>query len=154
MWFWDGCLWCRIGTIPDQLKVRVAMVRKKKDAGGRKTSSKKEPAGHIGNAEEIRAEEETEDLKPKPPPPLAPRGIRSFTVCRQDDESGVSGIGVVIEGVVLATGQAVIHWLFPPPRGGIAIFDSMDDFIKVHIKPHPQNKTIITYEDGDQDTFG
>ena len=32
-----------------------------------------------------------EDLKPKPPPRLAPRGIRSFTVCRQNDETGVSG---------------------------------------------------------------
>jgi hypothetical protein len=92
-------------------------------------------------------------LKPQPPPKLAPRGIRSFTVYRDDDESGISGTGVVIEGVKLATGQAVIHWLYPPPRGGIAVFDSMDDFIKVHIVPHPTNKTIITYEDGEQETF-
>ena len=98
-------------------------------------------------------EEKIEELKPKPLPQLAPRGIRSFTVCRQKDQTGVSGEGVVIEGVILATGQAIIHWLFPPPRGGIAIFDSMNDFIKVHIKPHPGNKTIITYEDGEQDTF-
>ena len=40
-----------------------------------------------------------ESLKPKPPPKLAPRGIRTFTVCRQSDETGVSGEGVVIEGV-------------------------------------------------------
>ena len=92
-------------------------------------------------------------LKPQPPPKLAPGGIRSFTVYRDDDESGVSGTGIVIEGVKLATGQAVIHWLYPPPRGGIAVFDSMDDFIKVHILPHPANKTIITYEDGEQETF-
>ena len=94
-----------------------------------------------------------EDLKPKPLPKLAPRGIRTFTVCRQSDETGVSGEGVVIEGAKLATGQAIIHWLYPPPRGGIAVFDSMDDFIKVHIQPHPSNKTIITYEDGEQETF-
>ena len=96
---------------------------------------------------------EVEDLKPKPLPKLAPRGIRTFTVCRQSDETGVSGEGVVIEGAKLATGQAIIHWLYPPPRGGIAVFDSMDDFIKVHIQPHPSNKTIITYEDGEQETF-
>ncbi len=96
----------------------------------------------------------TEDLLPKALPKLAPQGIRSFTVCRQFDESGVSGRGVVIEGVVLATGQCVVHWLYPPPRGGIAIFDSMSDFIKVHIEPHPANQTIITYQDGEQDTFG
>ena len=97
--------------------------------------------------------QEVEDLKPKPLPKLAPRGIRTFTVCRQSDETGVSSEGVVIEGAKLATGQAIIHWLYPPPRGGIAVFDSMDDFIKVHIQPHPSNKTIITYEDGEQETF-
>ena len=94
-----------------------------------------------------------EELKPKPPPARAPQGIKTFTVCRQSDESGVSGEGVVIEGVVLATGHCIIHWLFPPPRGGIAIFDSLEDFIKVHIKPHPLNKTIITFEDGEQQTY-
>jgi len=29
----------------------------------------------------------------------------------------------------------------------------MNDFIKVHIKPHPDNKTIITFEDGEQETY-
>ena len=94
-----------------------------------------------------------EDLKPKPPPKLAPRGIRSFTVCRQHDETGVSGEGVIIEGIVLASGHCIIHWLFPPPRGGIAIFDSLEDFLKVHVKPHPENKTIITFEDGEQKEY-
>jgi hypothetical protein len=97
--------------------------------------------------------EAAKDLKPKPPPKLAAQGIRTFTVCRQLDESGVSGTGIVIEGCKLATGQCIVHWLYPPPRGGIAIFDSMNDFIKVHIKPHPTNKTIITFEDGEQETY-
>ncbi len=95
-----------------------------------------------------------DDLIPKPPPKLAPRGITSFTVYRQADETGVSGEGVVIEGVKMATGQCVVHWLYPPPRGGIAIFDSMGDFIKVHIEPHPANQTIITYQDGTKEVFG
>lgn len=96
----------------------------------------------------------SEDLLPKAPAKLAPRGIQTFTVFRSSDESGVSGDGIVIEGVSLATGQCVIHWLYPPPKGGIAIFESMDDFIKVHIKPHPTNKTIITFDDGLQLRFG
>jgi hypothetical protein len=96
----------------------------------------------------------TQALKPKKPPRLAPEGIRTFTVARQYDETGVSGEGVVIEGVTLATGQCVVHWLYPPPRGGIAIFDSMNDFTKVHILPHPSNRTIITYDDGEQEKFG
>lgn len=95
-----------------------------------------------------------EVLKPHPPSKLAPRGIRTFTVARQQDETGVSGIGVVIEGVEYATGQVVIHWLLPRPRGGIAIFDSLNDFLKVHVFPHPENKTIITFENDEQQSFG
>lgn len=100
------------------------------------------------------SEEKNKELKPKKPPRLAPEGIRTFTVARQYDETGVSGQGVVIEGVTLATGQCVAHWLFPPPRGSIAVFDSMSDFIAVHIRPHPGNRTIITYDDGEQEKFG
>jgi len=111
----------------------------------------------MSNTEQIAEEElekEAETLKPKKPPRLAPEGIRTFTVARQYDETGVSGEGVVIEGVTLATGQCIAHWLFPPPRGSIAVFDSMSDFITVHIRPHPSNRTIITYDDGEQERFG
>jgi hypothetical protein len=97
---------------------------------------------------------EPEDLKPKRPTAKAPEGIRTFTIARQYDETGVSGVGVVIEGVVLATGQAIIHWLTPAPRGALAIFDSMDDFIKIHINPHPDNASILTWDDGEQIKYG
>ena len=40
-----------------------------------------------------------EDLKTKKPTNRAPQGIRTFTVCRQHDETGASGDGVVIEGI-------------------------------------------------------
>ena len=96
---------------------------------------------------------EPEDLKPKRPSNRAPEGIRTFTVCRQSDESGVSGEGVVIEGATFATGHTVIHWLTPAPRGSIAFFDAFDDFLKIHIKPHPTNRTIITFEDGEQTMY-
>ena len=56
---------------------------------------------------------EPEDLKPKRPSNRAPQGIRTFTVCRQSDETGISGEGVVIEGATFATGHTVIHWLTP-----------------------------------------
>ena len=104
--------------------------------------------------ETISASTSTENLIPKAPPKLAPRGIRTFTVFRESDETGVSGDGVVIEGVELATGHCIVHWLYPPPRGGIAIFESLGDFIKVHIGPHPSNSTIITFQDGEQLKFG
>ncbi len=91
-----------------------------------------------------------EDLKPKKPSKRAPQGIRTFTVCRQNDETGISGEGVVIEGATFATGHTVIHWLTPAPRGSIAFFDAFDDFIKIHVSSHPTNNTIITFEDGEQ----
>lgn len=104
--------------------------------------------------EEEEAPPLAEELIPKKPSRLCPRGIQTFTVARQSDETGVSGEGVVIEGVLLATGQCIAHWLYPRPKGSIAIFDSMNDFITVHIKPHPGNRTIITYDDGEQEKFG
>ena len=103
--------------------------------------------------EESKVTTDAEELKPKPPTKFAPRGIETFTVCRQNDESGVSGTGVVIEGVQYATGQVVLHWLTPIPRGSIAIFESLSDFKKVHVSPHPDNKTIITWSDGRQEEF-
>ena len=108
-------------------------------------------------SDEATSEEEkppSEELIPKKPSRLCPRGIQTFTVARQADETGVSGEGVVIEGVVLATGQCIAHWLYPRPKGSIAIFDSMNDFITVHIRPHPGNRTIITYDDGEQERYG
>jgi hypothetical protein len=112
--------------------------------------------------EELKVEEspeeaptpKAEELIPKKPSRLCPRGIQTFTVARQADETGISGEGVVIEGVVLATGQCIAHWLYPRPKGSIAIFDSMNDFVTVHIKPHPSNRTIITYDDGEQERYG
>ena len=49
----------------------------------------------------------------------APSGMRRFTMRREQDVSGVSGIGNVLEGVLFSTGVCVIHWLTPPPRGSI-----------------------------------
>ena len=48
---------------------------------------------------------EVEDLKPKKLTNKAPQGMTTFTVCRQSDETGISGDGVVIEGCVFATGH-------------------------------------------------
>lgn len=97
--------------------------------------------------------DEIKDLRPKPPAKLAPHGISSFTVNRTNDQTGVSGSGIVIEGTIHATGQAVVHWLYPPPRGTFAIFDTFEDFLRVHVRPHPTNKTIITFDDGKQFKF-
>ncbi len=37
--------------------------------------------------------------------------LRRFTLVRNIDETGVSGTGVVAEGVVFSTGWAALQWL-------------------------------------------
>ena len=101
--------------------------------------------------EESKVTTDAEELKPNPRGSL-PRGIETFTVCRQNDETGVSGTGVVIEGVQYATGQ-VASLVNAGSKGSIAIFESLNDFKKVHVSPHPDNKTIITWSDGRQEEF-
>ena len=78
----------------------------------------------------------------------APEGMRRFTMLRENDASGVSGTGVVLEGVLFSTGVVVIHWLTPPPRGSISMFDSMEQFLSIHVAPHPTNHTRLVFEDG------
>lgn len=87
-------------------------------------------------------------LRPKHPSSKSALGMRTFTVARQHDQTGVSGDGIVLEGVEFAVGITVIHWRSPSPTGSVAIFMSLNDFIKIHITPHPDNRTILTYDDG------
>ncbi len=78
----------------------------------------------------------------------APSGMQRFTMRRDHDASGVSGTGCVLEGVLFSTGVVVIHWLTPPPRGSISVFDSMEQFLSIHVVPHPHNHTCLVFEDG------
>lgn len=78
----------------------------------------------------------------------APSGIRCFTLRRQEDVSGVSGTGVVLEGTLFSTGVVVVHWLTPPPRGSIAIFDTLDQLLSIHVRPHPENGAVLAFDDG------
>jgi len=78
----------------------------------------------------------------------APSGMRTFTLWRQADASGVSGTGMVLEGTLFSTGVVVVHWLTPPPRGSIAIFDSLEQLLSIHVHPHPGNGAVVIFDDG------
>lgn len=39
---------------------------------------------------------------------------RTFKLVREEDVTGVSGTGVVVEGAVFSTGHAVVHWVNSP----------------------------------------
>jgi hypothetical protein len=78
----------------------------------------------------------------------APSGMRTFTLRRSEDVSGVSGTGIVLEGTLFTTGIVVVHWLTPPPRGSIAIFDTLDQLLSIHVHPHPENRAVLIFDDG------
>lgn len=73
--------------------------------------------------------------------------VKIFTMKRLEDETGVSGTGVVLEGVEFSNGHVVVNWMSAkhPEANSIAIFDSWAAFEEVHITPHPGNKTEITW---------
>jgi len=66
--------------------------------------------------------------------------MRVFRVDRRSDESGVSGIGHVIDGVVFDDGTVVIRWR--TDMASIAIYKTFQEFKAIHIDSHPQNETI------------
>lgn len=68
-------------------------------------------------------------------------GSRTFKMIRNEDESGVSGTGHVLDGVVFPDGKCVIRWRSDSPT--TTIFDTFDDFEAVHVKAHPGTSEIV-----------
>lgn len=56
--------------------------------------------------------------------------MRRFYLKRNEDESGISGIGIVAHGVVLPSGRVVMEWAREPYS--ININDSVADVEAVH----------------------
>jgi hypothetical protein len=71
---------------------------------------------------------------------------RTFFMYRQQDESGTSGTGHVLDGVIWPEGRMSFCWNSDAPSVGS--FDSYADFASKHIDAHPTNDTIITFDDG------
>lgn len=63
---------------------------------------------------------------------------KAFMLIRQEDETGVSGTGVVAVGVEFEHGICVLTWNTPPHS--VAIYPSMADIINIH---GHNGKTIV-----------
>jgi hypothetical protein len=76
---------------------------------------------------------------------------RLFSLIRHSDETGVSGTGRVLDGVVFHTGQVVVCWRADViPTGGfssLAIYPLWEAFLHVHVEPHPAEQTEIQFQD-------
>lgn len=56
--------------------------------------------------------------------------MKNFLLVRNEDETGVSGVGIVAEGVILPSGKAIIEWLVSPYSMGV--YGSLEELIYVH----------------------
>ena len=75
---------------------------------------------------------------------------RLFTLIRTSDESGISGTGRVLDGIVFHTGQVVVCWRSDlqteePGFSSLAIYPSWEAFLHIHVHPHPKDATEIRF---------
>lgn len=76
-----------------------------------------------------------------------------FSMIRNSDESGTSGTGKVLDGVIFPSGKVVVCWdpeaseakIDGKNVNSIAVFDSLEAFHKIHIGQHPTNGTEIKF---------
>lgn len=68
---------------------------------------------------------------------------RLFMVDRRKDHTGISGIGVIAEGVQFTDGTVVIRWITETATTGI--FDNIEDLRKIH--GHKGDSVIRWLED-------
>lgn len=73
--------------------------------------------------------------------------MKNFVMQRKNDKSGVSGIGIVLEGSVFTNGKTVVSWMGKSEVQvkSLSVFDSFEDFIRVHVSSHPENITEIIW---------
>ena len=65
-----------------------------------------------------------------------------FYLQRLEDETGISGVGIVAEGVRFSSGKCVLTWL--TEFSSIAIYDNIDLIDKIH---GHAGKTVIVWGD-------
>jgi len=68
--------------------------------------------------------------------------MRTFDLVRTEDESGVSGVGMVAEGVEFTDGTVALRWKSDTACTGI--YDSIDHVTVVH---GHGGKTQVVYHD-------
>jgi len=81
------------------------------------------------------------ELKPYRQPGQEP-APRLFIVDRRKDQSGISGIGVIAEGVEFTDGTAVMRWITETVT--TSFFENMGDLRKIH---GHRGETVIRYLD-------
>lgn len=73
----------------------------------------------------------------------------TFEMIRNGDESGVSGTGKVLSGVIFADGTTVVRWETVDAAQSTVVYDNdgtlrgFEKFIQIHVRSHPSNNVVI-----------
>ena len=67
--------------------------------------------------------------------------MKQFKLERTEDASGVSGTGIVAEGVIFRNGKCVLNWL--TNLSSITIYDNIEILEKIH---GHEGRTKIKYD--------
>ena len=59
-----------------------------------------------------------------------PRRMRRFVLWRKEDPTGVSGTGIIAQGIQFGDGRVSLRWL--SDHASTANFDSIDDVKAIH----------------------
>lgn len=68
--------------------------------------------------------------------------MRRFKLHRLEDQSGVSGVGIIAEGVQFKTGKCVLSWL--TAHSSLGLYDDVTTLMAIH---GHGGKTLIEWVD-------
>lgn len=90
--------------------------------------------------------------------PILSTNPQVFTLIRKADETGISGTGRVLDGIIFHTGQVVVCWrsdLRPdkPGHSSLVVYGSWEAFEAIHIAPHPAEQTEVLFADSPNSLF-
>ena len=73
--------------------------------------------------------------------------MKSFKVERKYDITGVSGTGIVAEGVIFSDSTCIVRWITKQNKNSTNFYNTFEDFYDIHIKSHPENMTNIIWSE-------
>lgn len=65
--------------------------------------------------------------------------MRTFTLLRERDVSGISGVGTVAEGIQFTDGTVVMRWL--TEKASTVVWANLDDAMAIH--GHSGDTTVV-----------
>lgn len=74
--------------------------------------------------------------------------MRRFHLKRIEDETGISGTGIVTDGIEFDDGTVIMKW--NTDTSSVAIYQSIEDVVIIH---GHQGKTVVEWSDEDFDVY-